>query len=149
MAEIWFYHLTESRLEEALPQLLEKTLERGWRAVVEFGSNERLAAMNEHLWTWSDESFLPHGAAEDGNADMQPIFLATDNANPNNATVRYHVDGSEPGDVAGYTRVIMMFDEFDEERKAAARAQWKRLKGEGHVISYWKQTPERRWEKVA
>jgi DNA polymerase-3 subunit chi len=147
MAEVWFYHLTESRLEEALPQLLERTLERGWRAVVEFGSAERLAHMNEHLWTYGDESFLPHGAAEDGDADLQPVYLSLDAANPNGAHVRFHVDGSVPGDVAGYVRSILLFDGHDNEQVEAARAQWRRCKAEGHEISYWLQTPERRWEK--
>jgi DNA polymerase III subunit chi len=147
MAEVWFYHMTESRLEDALPQLLERTLERGWRAVVEFGSAERLAAINEHLWTYTDDSFLPHGAADDGDAGMQPVYLSLDASNPNNAQIRFHVDGALPGDVSGYLRAVMMFDGHDNEQLEAARAEWRRCKAQGHEISYWRQTPERRWEK--
>ena len=35
MTEILFYHLQHQPLERVLPTLLEKTLERGWRAVVQ------------------------------------------------------------------------------------------------------------------
>ena len=31
--EVWFYHLEQTGLEQALPELLEKTLQRGWRAI--------------------------------------------------------------------------------------------------------------------
>jgi DNA polymerase-3 subunit chi len=147
VAEVWFYHMTESRLEDALPALLEKTLERGWRAVVEFGSEERLNQMNEHLWTFREDSFLPHGTAADGFEADQPIYLTLDAANPNSAEARFHVDGSMPHDVAPYVRTILMFDGHDNEQKAAARLQWTRLKGDGHAVSYWKQADDRRWQK--
>jgi DNA polymerase-3 subunit chi len=42
-----------------------------------------------------------------------------------------------------------MFDGYDQEQLEGARAQWKKLKGEGHSLTYWQQTQEGRWEKKA
>jgi DNA polymerase III subunit chi len=149
MTEILFYHLTEKRLEDTLPQMLERTLERGWRAVVEASSEERVAALNAHLWTYTDDSFLPHGAAGDGNAEHQPVFLTAGQDNPNDSNVRFLVDGAMPKAVEGYTRVAIIFDGHDNAQTADARAAWKRFKADGHDLTYWAQNEAGRWEKRA
>ena len=75
MAELLFYHLERSTLDAVLPQLLEKTLARGWKAVVRAGSDERVQALDAHLWTYRDDAFLPHGI-EGGQHDCdQPVVL--------------------------------------------------------------------------
>ena len=116
MADILFYHLTESRLEEALPPLLEKSVERGWRVVVQTGSEERRDALDAHLWTWREESFLPHGCDTARHADRQPVVLSVADANPNGATVRFIVDGASPAAATGYDRLVFMFDGHDQQQ---------------------------------
>lgn len=147
MTEVLFYHLQNAPLEQVLPQLLERSLERGWRAVVRAGGPERLDALNNALWTYSDDSFLPHGTREDGPAALEPVFLTVEDENPNNANVLFLVDGASPGNVGSYERCVLMFDGRDEAALAAAREHWKTLKAEGHDATYWQQSPEGRWEK--
>ena len=150
MAEILFYHLSRSTLEDALPQLLLKTQERGWRAVLQGVTLERIEALDEHLWTFREESFLPHARAGGAHDTEQPLILTVSDDNPNDATVRFFVEGAVPeGALGGYERCVVMFDGEDEEQLRAARGAWKALKGEGHAVTYWQQTPERRWEKKA
>ena len=149
MTEVLFYHLTRQPLDKVLPGLLEKTLERGWRAVVQAGSGERVDALDALLWTYADDSFLPHGTARDGMSDQQPVFLTIKDENPNGATVRFLVDGAEAPDLAGYTRAVYIFDGRDDAALAQARAEWKRIKGAGHAVTYWQQNDNGRWEKKA
>ena len=96
MAEVLFYHLETRPLEAVMPLLLEKTLERGWRAVVEVGSRERAEAIDAHLWTWRDDSFLPHGLAGEETDPLQPILITTGQENPNGAAVRFFADRAVP-----------------------------------------------------
>lgn len=147
MADVLFYHLTESRLEEALPPLLEKSIERGWRVVVQTGSEERRDALDAHLWTYRDAGFLPHGCDTARHAERQPVVLSVTDANPNEATVRFVVDGASASGIDGYDRLVFMFDGYDRQQVEAARGQWKRLKEEGHALTYWQQTADRRWER--
>ncbi len=146
--DISFYHLTRTTLEAALPQMLEKTLERDQRAVVRAGSTERVEALNGWLWTYQDRGFLPHGSVKDGHAALQPIWLTEKEERPNEAQVLFLTDGAEAGEeVADFERCAVLFDGNDETALAAARAQWAGLKDAGHDLTYWQQTDAGRWEK--
>lgn len=150
--EALFYHLELRPLGDVLPTLLERTLERGWRAVVQVGSAERLEALDTHLWTYRDDSFLAHGTSKDGTPERQPIFLTTGAENPNGAQVRFLVDGAEPAaelEAGGYARLVLMFDGHDQDAVAAARRHWKVLKDKGMALTYWQQSENGRWEKKA
>lgn len=149
LADVLFYHLTESKLEDALPPLLEKSVERGWRVAVQTRDPERRDTLDAHLWTYREESFLPHGTEDGASPDRQPVLLTTSKDNINQASVRFLVDGAEPPADLAYDRVVFVFDGFDAEQLDGARSQWKRLKGEGHSLTYWQQSPEGRWEKKA
>ncbi|TKT81363.1 DNA polymerase III subunit chi [Aquamicrobium sp. LC103] len=149
MTEVLFYHLTESTLEDALPPLVEKSLGRGWSVVVQTGSEERRDALDQHLWTYRDDSFLAHGTDHDRHAEHQPVLLTTGAGNGNSARIRFMVDGAEPPDISAYERAVFMFDGHDAHQLEVARGQWKAMKAAGHAATYWQQTPERRWERKA
>ncbi|MFN4274826.1 MAG: DNA polymerase III subunit chi [Ferrovibrio sp.] len=149
MAELLFYHLTRRRLEQVLPELLEKTLQRGWKAVVKGGSEERIQQLNGDLWTYGRASFLPHGVKADGFADRQPVYLTTEDERPNNADVLFLVDGADAENVSAYARVCDLFDGNDEDAVQAARARWKRAKDAGHTLTYWQQSETGGWVKKA
>lgn len=148
MAELWFYHLEKSELEQALPPLLEKSLARGWRALVRGTVEERIATLDDALWTYKEESFLPH--ARDGQGaepSRQPIWLTTGQGNPNGAQALFLVDGAAPGDLAAFERACLLFDGRDESALAAARTHWKHAKAAGVTASYWQEKARGKWEK--
>lgn len=149
MTEVLFYHLTGQTLEQVLPGLLEKCLERKWRVVVQSGSQERLDALDGHLWTWREESFLPHGMLRDGTQSRQPIWLTVDDDNPNEANVRFMIDAAVPPALDSYTRGIYLFDGHDAEAVQSARERWKAEKAAGHDVTYWQQDDSGRWRKKA
>lgn len=147
MSEVLFYHLERQTLEQILPVLLEKTLERGWRAVVQAGSEERVEALVSSLWGYREESFLPHGSVADGDGDRQPIWLTAGEDVPNGAKVRFFVDGAPLNDVSGLDRAVYMFDGRDETALAEARSQWKEARQRGLDVTYWQQDEWGRWQK--
>jgi DNA polymerase-3 subunit chi len=146
MTEIMFYHLEHKPWEQVLPAQLSKALERGWRCVVQVGREERVEEVSELLWKNEADTFLTHGTKADGMADKQPIWVTAVTDNPNNATVRFFIEGAIVGDLAGLTRAAILFDGRDETAVTAARTDWKRLKAEGHEISYWQQDENYRWQ---
>ena len=146
--EVWFYHLARSGLDQVLPDLLERTLGRGWKAIVRAREAERIEHLDGWLWAYRDDSFLPHGTAGEPQKARQPILLTLEMDNPNEADVLFVVDGADPGDLAGYARCMIVFDGRDEAQLALARSQWKAVKSKGHPAVYWKQH-ERGWEKQA
>ena len=147
MTEIGFYHLTRSKLEHALPRLLEKVLESGARAVVRAGSEERVGFLNTQLWTYDQDSFLPHGSAREGDGADQPIWLTTEHDNPNGAAILVLTDGATADDVDGFRRCLDMFDGNDPAAGDAARERWTGWRDAGHQLTYWQQTERGGWEK--
>lgn len=150
MTEVLFYHLERASLESVLPGLLEKTLERGWKAVVRCGSRETVARLDEVLWTYKDDSFLPHGAGADAAAE-QPVFLTDGAEIPNVADLLFLVDSAaaDASAIGAFVRCVTIFDGGDEAAVASARAFWKDVKAAGHDATYWKQSAQGRWEKQA
>ena len=150
MTEALFYHLDGQPLERGLPVLLQKSVERGWRVVVEAGTPERLAALDSHLWTFDDAAFLPHGTAAAGHSALQPVYLAAGPEAPNGATVRFLVDRAPlPADTERYERLVLIFDGTDETARIEARTAWKTLKDRGADVTYWQQDGDARWVRKA
>ena len=146
MTEVLFYHLQDQPLERVLPGLLERSLERGWRVVVQTATDERAEALDSHLWTYRDDSFLPHSRSG-GDADhLQPVLITTRPHNPNNAEVRFFVDRAVPQTGEGYQRIVFMFSGHDPDAVTEARTAWKALR-DGNEVTYWQQEPGGRWVK--
>lgn len=149
MAEIGFYHLTRTRLDQALGRLLGRILAGGGRAFVLCGEAERARALDSALWTLPEPDWLPHGMAG-GEADpMQPILIGTEDVAPaNGARFLLLVDGAGSARLGEYDRVLDLFDGAEEASVAAARERWKAAKAAGHTLTYWQQGTAG-WEKRA
>ncbi len=146
--EVWFYHLERTALEQALPELLEKTLAKGWKALVVSPAAERIEHLDGWLWSWRDDSFLPHGMAGEPDAARQPVLLTTRPANDNGAQALFLIDGAAPPELEGYERCLILIDGADDSAVQAARGHWRALKAKGLPVSYWKQS-DCGWEKSA
>jgi len=149
LTDIGFYHLQRTPLGRALPKLLEKALERGMRVLVVAGSEERVAQLNDLLWTFDPASFLPHGTAGEDAPEHQPVWLSEHEANANGANLLVLLDSADSERIDTYERVIDMFDGYDDTAVAAARERWKARKDAGHTLTYWQQTDRGGWEKKA
>ncbi len=148
MTEVLFYHLQNMSLESVLPPLLEKSLERGWRVVVQSTSPERTEALDAHLWTYRDDSFLPHAAWRAGDAQDQPIVLLVEEGNPNRANVRFLIDNAAlPADADCYERMVLVFNGDDGDALAAARGAWTDCKARGFTVTYWQADERGRWQR--
>ena len=148
MTEVFFYHLKGQTLEQVLPLLLQKSLERGWRVVVQASSDERVEALDAHLWTWRDDTFLPHGTWRDSEASEQPILLTVNDQNPNGAVARFLVEGaSMPGDIGSYQRVVLLIDGADPDAVATAGARRREVKAAGFDVTYWQVDENGQWQR--
>ena len=145
--EVWFYHLERARLEQVLPELLEKTLSRGWRALVRAPSAERIDHLDTWLWTYRDDSFLAHGVEGEPLIERQPIVVTRGTDNPNGTKALFLIDGAEAGDLAAFERCVLIFDGGEASAVADARARWAGFRSAGHQVAYWRQGETRGWER--
>ncbi len=143
--EHWFYHLGRGTPQSALPPLLEKVLARGWRALVCAPEPSALEALDQVLWTWRPDSFLPHGLSSAPRAESQPVLLSNRPDNENKAQVVILLHGAPAPALEGVKRCITLFDDADRNALAAARERWKSLRQVGAACSYWRQDDQGRW----
>jgi DNA polymerase-3 subunit chi len=149
MTSVAFYHLQKSTLERALPKLLEKTVETGNRAVVMAGTDDRVEALNGILWTYENDSWLPHGSSKDGAPEDQPVWLTTNDENPNQSQFLFLTDGASSDHVGEFERCFELFNGLDNAAVGAAREHWKAYKDAGFDLTYWQQNDNGKWmEKV-
>lgn len=149
MSETRYYHLQTRPMEEVLPQLLGISLERGWRAVVITGFSDRVEKLNDHLWSFDTASFLPHGSEKDGRSEKHPVWITEKDENPNNSNVLFLVDHAESEALDSYETVCRLFDGNDEAAVQKARVAWKAEKDAGRSLTYWQQSEQGAWRKVA
>ncbi len=135
-----FYHLEKWTLEKALPLIMEKVYASSAHAVIKVGTQERADYLSTLLWTYDNNSWLPHGTEKDGNPLSQPIWITYGEDNPNNASILVLLD-SENIDFSAtaYERVLIMFDGNSQEALTAARNAWKEAKNSGAEMFYWQQ----------
>jgi DNA polymerase-3 subunit chi len=154
MTETLFYHLERRSLEDVLPTLVTRTLERGQRVLIKADSADRASSLDNLLWTYDDQTFLPHAQVGDGDAKRQPVLITTEDENANSANVLFLVGGAEPpawngAEANAVTRIVLMFDGRDADSLTRARAAWKEAKAAGHDATYWKEMPTGKFEKQA
>ena len=149
MTEFFFYHLQRQPLERVLSALIEKSLERGWRVIAQAASEERVEALDSHLWTFRDDGFLPHGTWREAEASEQPVVLTVHDDNPNGADVRFLIDGAPvPADAGAYQRIVLIFDGEDPEAVAGARERWSESRAKGFDVAYWQMDEQGRWQRM-
>lgn len=141
MIRVDFYHLQRSPLEQVLPKLCEKAYSTGKRIKIQLGTEERVSFVNSLLWTYNEESFLPHGSKKDGFSEEQPIFISADENNPNGAVLLVLADGARPSleILQQYERVLNIFDGTNETSLNAARNYWKQIRELNGDLHYWQQ----------
>jgi DNA polymerase III subunit chi len=145
--QVDFYHLTQLPLERALPQIAEKVIATGGRLVIVAGEEAQRAKLDQLLWSFAPESFLPHGQAGGPDDARQPVLIAAAPEAANGARNIALVDGVWRDEALGFDRA---FHFFDEDRIREARLAWKGLaEREGVTRNYWKQNEAGRWEKAA
>lgn len=145
--DIFFYHLTRSSLENTLPVLVERALDRFGRVTIQCLSKEQRDAIDNHLWVYADEAFIGHGTECDRYPNLQPIFLTTGHENPNDSKIRFLLEGAVCLDINTYQRLVVIFDGRNDAQLDLVRAQWKQYKAENHNLTYWQQTEDRGWKK--
>jgi DNA polymerase III subunit chi len=152
LPEIFFYCLERKSIEDIIPGLLERTTERGWRAIVRVDSTERMTALDSHLWTYSEQSFLAHGTPQTVQPSRQPIYLTTGDENPNAARVLFLAGAEVPTDwnssrFAEFSRVVVLFDGQTPEALKAARISWATAIKTGCTAVFWRQNASGKWEQ--
>ena len=149
MSDINFYHIKNMPIENVLMMLLQKTLSANSKAVLRCYNHSLMEHYDQALWTIQKEAFLPHATSKDALAEKQPIYLTTENDNPNKAEFLFITSFSDHDKLEEYKRIFILFEDSDPESVNWARTLWKEIKDTDHTPTYWLQNENGKWEKKA
>lgn len=147
--EIRFYHLLRQNELQVLPAMLQVALSRGQKSVIKFSDEAHMAQADDYLWSFAADSFLPHGTVNDAAPARQPVYLTTQDENPNNASVLFLCGGALSSIHDQFDLCCEMLDGHNPDGLAAARARWKEYQKKGYEVTYWQQSERGGWEKKA
>ena len=138
MSEIFFYHLTQTRLEVALPKILERALSADWSIELRTGVEANLDAISDAIWKGPDESFLPHCFQDNDNLRENPIVISKSPLlEIRDCLVVVERAEVTKNEVGKFKRVCLLFDSKNEVELTSASECWKSLSGAGLKTVYW------------
>lgn len=130
-----FYPLTEpdhrARLVTAC-RLAEKGYQQGLRVAVRTANPAETAEFDDLLWTFADQSFVPHGVwpAEPDVASVTPVLVGSSGLPATHRDLLINLGHDAPPDFSAYARVCDVVG-GDEEAKKAGRHRWRTYRDAG------------------
>ena len=134
MTRIDFYQLNPQRhrYEQVVCRLCQKAWEARQLTLLLTQSSEQSQLLDQHLWTFSDESFVPHDS--DDSAEFITPILVHDNPQPNGERqLLINLSSSVPPWFAQFERVIEL---VTEDNKVQARANYSYYKERGYPLKH-------------
>ena len=135
-----FHDLDGAPLDLGLGRLLEAALADGRRVCVRLGQEERVAVLDQGLWTYRNDSFLPHGC--EGDPAEHPVWLTAAPGNPNGADLLVVVDDASMDGRDGYADTAYLFDRRDPAMRDIARDRFAAFRDEGSRPAYLRFGPQ-------
>ena len=147
MSEVFFYHLTKTTLEIALPKILERALSEKWSIEIRTSANTNLDEISNAIWRGPEESFLPHCLEDHEDLQDYPIVLCKSPLKDwRDCLIVVGQADLKENEVKNYKRICLIFDAKIEVELSKARKSWKKLSEEGINTSYWAED-KGRWVK--
>ena len=147
MADVRFYHIERSTLDQVLPSIALKAWQSGKKVMVLVSNKKESSRLNDLLWTFHPNVFLPHGMAEEKHSERQPVLLTDKSDNLNGAEILIMTQGCVLEDINDFTMVCEILDGKVENHVMEARTRWKTYKEAGHELTYWQQDENGKWNK--
>lgn len=137
-----FYHLASSPIERVLPRICERLIGAGERLLI-VAAPELLSQLDDQLWTYAADAFVPHGRSGKAAPEKQPILLS-ETLNPLNGAANVALaDGVWRDEALGFARTFYF---FDNSHLDTARGAWRALKQKPEAEArYWKQDEHGKW----
>jgi DNA polymerase-3 subunit chi len=134
MTRIDFYQLNpaQHRYDQVVCQLCQKAYDSKQLTLLLTQNQQQSQHLDHKLWTYSDDSFLPHDSEE--SADPVTPILIHDNPDPTgNRQLLINLSASIPKYFAQFERVIEL---VTEDNKVQAREHYSYYKERGYPLKH-------------
>jgi len=135
MTRIDFYQLNpqRQRYDQVVCQLCQKAYDSKQFTLLLTQNQQQSKHLDQKLWTYSDDSFLPHDGEE--SEDLVTPILVHDNPDPKgNRQLLINLSTSVPIYFAQFDRVIEL---VTEDNKSQAREHYSYYKERGYPLNHF------------
>ena len=137
MTRVEFYIFGETTPGDRLGlacRLSQKAVERGRTLHIHAAGEEQARLLDERLWTFRPESFVPHALAGSDEAEASPVVIGhgADPDGPHDVLI--NLAGEVPPFFSRYERVIEIVD-HDAEQKLRARDHYRFYRDRGYPLT--------------
>ncbi len=140
MTKVEFYEIAVARWQTRLCAKVAELYGGGSRVYLLTGSRAGAADLDELLWVFADESFIPHSICSDKGTGADPVSIGFKIANPNGASVLVIALPLITDEVLkfskGFATVIDFVPKLDMQATAAARARYKVFQDAGMSMHF-------------
>ena len=147
MTSVAIYELKRTPLLEGLPRLISKIYEAGFRVLIKTPNKDRAPSLNDTLWTFPPQAFLPHGMEGEASSEDHPIWITTQETNDNNANLLVTTDGVEHSNMASFAKCVAMFEGQDESVRMNIHSKIAEYQKAGFEVTYWQESETGVWNK--
>lgn len=145
MTQVDFYILNNTKVEQFACLLTEKAFKKGHKIHLLTIDENQTARMDKLLWTYNDQSFLPHIAVNEDSNDPQheaqqtlqketPIHISHDDQSALLSDVLINFRSETPSFYQQFNRVAELVSN-DERQRQAARIQYREYQQRGCTVA--------------
>lgn len=118
-------------------RLVRKARAADMRVVIFTQDRTQLDALDEALWTFSEQDFLPHVVAGDELATQTPVILTDDaGAELPHHQILINLSGETPAHFARFERLFEVIS-TDEDDLAAGRERYRQYQQRGYPLTHF------------
>ena len=139
--QVFFHHFEKTSGRDLLVyicRLVEKGYKQGSKPIyIHFDSENEAKEFDSLLWTFRQESFVPHTILGNPEQEKTPVIIGWDSNQIETAEALINVSQEIPRASKSTSKIHEIVGN-DENKKNKAREKWKAYKANGSIIKAYK-----------
>jgi len=123
--------MTRAALSRSMARFIEARVNEGRRVLVRVEDERKAAQWDQFLWTWDEQSFLPHSVLGTEWPGDEPVTIAARTPAATPGVVLVCLDDVPPDELLAFDEIYELVDRCSDEGLERSRRRWSAWKATG------------------
>jgi DNA polymerase-3 subunit chi len=139
LEKAFFYNSARRETVKDIVKLTEKLYKKNNFILLYCADQETVDALDEYLWSYSEDSFIPHSKKNNEKKSLYPILVTDEILNDHEHNILLALNGVliKETDWPKFNKVYYFFDDQNHEERENARSMWKSFSSLEIDCRYW------------